>query len=430
MATRAKHDGQPGKTRAITFENRHAQTLSANLDMPVGRPPGAWAVFAHCFTCSKNLPAIRNISRALTAAGIGVLRFDFTGLGESEGEFAATNFTSNVSDLHDACAWLASNHGAPAMLIGHSLGGAAVIAAASEVESVRAVVTIAAPAHPEHVTAMFEGSAEQIEREGEATVELAGRPFKIRRQLLDDLARDGHDEKIERLQAALLIFHSPTDQTVGIDNARQIYEAARHPKSFITLDGADHLLKKAEDSRYVGSMIGAWAYRYLEQLEARNRPAPKGGDDQVVVRTGPSGFLTDIEASGHGLVADEPSEVGGTDAGPSPYDLLLSALGACTTMTLRMYADRKGWPLEAAEVRLEFGRLHANDCDDCMADAEGTPRRSEGGGKIEQITRKVGLEGELDHEQRARLMEIANKCPVHKTLTGDLRIETTQLDRS
>ncbi len=412
---------QPGKTSSVTFTNRDGYSLSARIDVPVGRPPAAWAVFAHCFTCSKNLPAIRNISRALTGHGLGVLRFDFTGLGDSEGDFADTNFSSNVSDLHDACAWLSEQHQAPTMLIGHSLGGAAVLAAASSMPSVEAVVTIAAPAHPEHVTAMFEGSAEAIEREGEAEVKLAGRTFKITRQLLDDLAQDGHDDKIRNLRAALLVFHSPTDQTVGIDNARKIYDAARHPKSFISLDGADHLMSDRRDSKYVGSMIAAWAERHLPQLEARTREMSARGEAQVVVRTGPSGFLTDVEAAGHGLIADEPSSVGGTDQGPSPYDLLLAALGTCTSMTLRMYADRKQLPLEAVEVFLKHEKRHADDCELCTDDT----KQSAKGGKIDHIDREIRLIGELTDDQRDRLMKIANKCPVHRTLEAKPHVQTT-----
>ena len=415
---------QPGKTQRIEIHNRDGVVLSARLDLPVGRPPAACAVFAHCFTCSKNLAAVRNISRALTAEGIAVLRFDFTGLGDSDGEFEETNFTSNVADLIDACNYLSEHHEAPAILIGHSLGGAAVLAAAGEVESVQAVATIAAPAHPAHVKAMFRGCEQALAEQGEATVQLAGRSFKIKQQLIDDLVQDGHHERIKRMRKALLVFHSPTDQTVGIENAREIYDAAMHPKSFIGLDGADHLLMDRRDSRYVGAMIAAWAERHIPALEARERAHATAAEDEVVVSTGKDGFLTFVEADGHSLLADEPVSVGGTDLGPSPYEYLLVALGTCTTMTMRMYADLKKLPLDQVEVRLNHRKLHVKDLEGLADDLDTH------GGKIDQIERRITLRGDLDENQRGRLMKIADKCPVHRTLHHDVLIDTTEVPES
>ncbi|MBD3226015.1 MAG: alpha/beta fold hydrolase [Caldithrix sp.] len=398
------------KTQKINFTNREGQELAARLEFPVDQQPHHFAVFAHCFTCSKNLNAVRNISNGLTRNGFAVLRFDFTGLGESEGDFADTNFSSNVNDLVDAAGYLAEHYQAPVLLVGHSLGGSAVLLASKYLESVKAVTTIGAPFEPEHVKHLLQDSVETIERKGTATVSIGGRPFEIKKQFLDDIKSVKLSKQLAELRKALLIMHSPQDTTVGIDNAAQIYQAAKHPKSFITLDGADHLLSKKEDSFYAGQMIGNWAQRYIQ---IPKRDALKS-QNQVAVRTGESGFTTEIKAGVHQLVADEPESVGGNDYGPNPYDYLVAGLGACTSMTLRMYADRKRWDVKEIKVHLDHQKIHCEDC-------EQNENRSS---KIDFIERSIELEGELSDEQRQRLLEIADKCPVHRTLHSQIKVKT------
>jgi putative redox protein len=399
----------------VTITNAEGHELAAKLELPVGGRPVAFALFAHCFTCSKDVRAAAQISRALAAEGIAVLRFDFTGLGESEGEFAATTFATNVSDLVAAAEYLAAEWQAPRILVGHSLGGAAVLQAAARIPSSVAVATIGAPASPVHVTKLLAESTAEIEARGEATVELAGRPFRIRREFLDDLDAVNMQQVIAGLDRALLLFHSPLDQVVDIDEAAAIYGAAKHPKSFVSLDEADHLLSDAEDARYVGRVLAAWASRYLPHLQEVAAPSVEAVDRYVVARLDGGGFRTDIMADGHSLVADEPLAAGGTDHGPTPYGLLLAALGACQVMTLRMYAARKGWPLEAATVRLRHAREHIADC------AEALERDC----RIERIRIELAVEGDLDETQRARLVEIAGRCPVHRTLGAKVQLETT-----
>ncbi len=397
-------------SRKVTFTNANGAGLSASLEMPLGGKPIAYAIFAHCFTCSKNLSAVVNISRALNLRKIAVLRFDFTGLGDSEGDFSDTNFSSNIQDLQSAYDFLSTDYEAPKIIIGHSLGGAAVLAAAGSMESVRAVVTVGAPADPPHVKNLFKESIEEIKQTGEATVSIGGRPFKVKEQFLHDLEQNDLADMLSGLNKALLILHSPQDQIVGVENARKIYEGARHPKSFVTLDGADHLLSNKADSLYVGDIISSWATRYLDLPgEARLNT-----DRQVVVRTGDDGFTTEVKAGRHSFLADEPSSVGGKDLGPTPYDLLIASLGACTSMTLRMYADRKGWPLEEVRVHLDHGKVHEQDCENCENE----------NAKIDQIEREIELFGDLNDEQRQKLLEIADKCPVHRTLHGEIRVIT------
>jgi len=396
------------------FDNGRGQKLSAMLDRPVDDLPIAYAIFAHCFTCSKTYKAVRHISRALAAEGFAVLSFDFTGLGDSEGEFAETSFTSNVDDVVAAADFLAQTNGAPTVLIGHSLGGAAVLMAASRIPSVTAVVSIAAPASLGHLGEIIEPARAEIERSGSAEILLAGRRIRIGRALVDDLGSVEMTAAIADLGRALLVMHSPTDRVVGIDNASSIFRSARHPKSFVSLDRADHLLSRAEDSRWAAGVIANWARKYLPEIQEEIK-LPREGGNRVVARTESSGFRTEILANGHPLVADEPISVGGTNTGPSPYELLSAALGACTSMTLRMYADRKGWPLEAAEVRLEHEKIH---CLDCAQAAQGQP-------KIDHIRREVVLEGPLDDDQRTRLLEIADRCPVHRTLHSEIKVTTT-----
>ena len=396
-------------TRKITFPNQAGHQLAARLEEPINQEPHAYAIFAHCFTCSKNLNAVLHISRALTQHGIAVLRFDFTGLGDSEGEFANTNFSSNVEDLVSAAAFLEKEYQAPRLLIGHSLGGAAVLLASQKIDSVAAVATIAAPARPDHLHRLFTQDLETIHREGKAEVTLGGRSFTITRQLIDDLEEAYEKHHFEQIHHPLLILHSPADQTVSIDNASDIYLQAKHPKSFISLDQADHLLTEQADSEYAGAMIGSWVQRYVQPAEQKEESSVS----RVVTRTGQN-FTTEIMVQQHGLIADEPKSVGGHDEGPTPYDLVAAGLGACTGMTLRMYADQKDWPLESVRVHLQHEKVHAQDCEDCE-----DPQQ-----KIDQIERIIELSGNLDEKQRARLMEIADKCPVHRTLERSSEVTT------
>ncbi|HCX22654.1 MAG: osmotically inducible protein C [Flammeovirgaceae bacterium] len=401
------------RSQKVTFSNNEGQKLSGIIDFPLIGEPKCYAIFAHCFTCSKNLKAVDNISTALTLTGVAVLRFDFTGLGQSEGEFASTNFSSNLSDLHAAYNYLEQLFEAPKMMIGHSLGGAAVLHVSGELEAVQAVITIGAPADPEHVKHLFEDGGKKIRDLGEAEVNIGGRPFVLRKQFLDDIGKRDSNEVIKDLNKALLILHSPQDDIVGIDNAAQIYDAAMHPKSFITLDGANHLMTNEDDSSYVGSIISPWAKRYVDFDEKKNL-APEG---EVWTRLSGNGFLTEITAGKHQSVADEPKGSGGTDLGPSPYGYLLSALGACTAMTLRMYADYKKIDLQEVEVQLTHDKVHASDGEQTESSK----------GKIDQIKRRIRLEGNLSDQERKRLTEIADKCPVHKTLTGKPQIITQEV---
>ncbi len=398
----------------IRFENADGNALAARLDRPDGESPCAFALFAHCFTCSKDLRAAGAISRALTRHGIAVLRFDFTGLGESEGEFADTNFSSNVEDLIAAADYLSEHHEAPRILVGHSLGGAAVLQAAQRLDSVQAVSTIGAPYDPEHVTQHLQDAVEDIEEKGEARVQLAGRTFTIRKQFLDDLAATRMETTIRTLDRALLIFHSPVDQTVGANNAAKIFQAAKHPKSFVSLDDADHLLTDRSDAEYLGVVLGAWAEKYVD----RSVSEPDTPDEDVVTRTEGT-YRTAIQAGRHALVGDEPESVGGDDDGPTPYGFLLSALGSCTGMTLRMYADRKEWPLDETIVRLSHEKVHAEDCENCDTEQ----------GQVDRITREIEIRGRLSDDQRERLFEIANKCPVHRTLLGDVDVRSSLRSR-
>jgi putative redox protein len=397
------------------FPNGRGQTLAALLDRPPGAPR-ATALFAHCFTCGKDVHAARRIAEALTERGIAVLRFDFTGLGSSEGEFANTTFSSNVADLVAAADHMRRTVGAPSLLIGHSLGGAAVLAAAGDVSEARGVVTIAAPSDPSHVTGLFRDRIEEIRQKGEVDVTLAGRPFQIRREFLDDVAEQRLTARIQALQKAILIFHAPTDDIVGIDNATRIFLAARHPKSFVSLADADHLLSRRGDSTYVAHVLAAWAERYLHA--APQMPEVMQPAGEVVVRETRAGrFQQEITAGEHRAIADEPVSVGGLDSGFTPYELVLAGLGACTSMTLRLYAERKALPLERVTVSLTHAKIHAADCADCETNE----------GMLDRIERKVRLEGNLDAAQRAKLIEIAEKCPVHRTLESEIDVVTAEV---
>ncbi len=400
----------------FNFRNAQGHQLAALLDRPDG-PVRAVALFAHCFTCDKNNKAARRIAEGLKLHGIAVLRFDFTGLGMSEGEFADTTFSSNVDDLVAAAEHLGRELAAPALLIGHSLGGAAVLAAAHRIADARAVVTINAPCDPKHVVGLFAEHVADIEQKGEVEVKLAGRPFKIRRALLDDIAHQMLSAHIGALRKALLVFHAPTDDTVGIENASHIFGAAKHPKSFISLDGADHLLSRASDAAYVADVIAAWAGRYLD-MAADDQPGDNTAEGAVVVRETRRGqFQQEVIVGPHRLLADEPPAVGGLGSGPGPYDFLLAGLGACTAMTVRLYADRKALPLRQVRVRLSHAKIHAADCAECETKE----------GMVDRIERAITFDGDLDAAQRARLMEIADKCPVHRTLESEINIRTVEV---
>ena len=405
-------------TERFQFTGSEGQQLAAALDLPEHEPK-AYALFAHCFTCDKDVLAAKRIAVTLAAKGIAVLRFDFTGLGSSEGDFANSTFSSNVADLVRAADHLRETRQVPAILIGHSLGGAAILAAAGQIPDAKAVVTIAAPSDPAHVTGLFADRIEHIRKHGESEVSLAGRPFRIKREFLDDIAEHGLMTHVAQLHKALLVMHAPTDDTVGIDNATRIFVTAKHPKSFVSLAGADHLLTNKNDAAYVADVIAAWASRYLDPVVSEQAADPGEAPRNVVVReTRNSKFQQIISTGPHRLLADEPVAAGGEDSGPGPYDFLLASLGACTSMTMRMYADRKSLPLERVTVTLKHQKIHAEDCAECETKA----------GMLDQIDRVIAMEGALDAEQRSKLMEIADKCPVHRTLTSEIRILTRAAD--
>jgi putative redox protein len=394
----------------IIFENKSGIELAAALELP-DRPTNTFALFAHCFTCGKDIAAASRIARTLASNNIGVLRFDFTGLGGSDGDFSNTNFSSNIEDLLSAAQYLRDHYTAPQLLVGHSLGGTAALNAAGDILECKAVITIGAPATADHVMKLFARDVTKIKSEGSAEVNLAGRHFHIKQQFISDLKAQSIEDRISKLHKALLIFHSPQDDTVSIEQARLIFTAAKHPKSFITLDGADHLLSKIEDAQYVANTISAWASRYIDQKSATPPKVRKG---EIIVSEGNYKFLREISSDNHQWLADEPKKAGGDDLGPDPYEHLLAALGACTSMTMRMYANYKGWPLKDIHVQLEHSRQHRDDCENCK----------NANSKVEMITRTIKLSGPLDDGQRVRMMEIANRCPVHRTLEGNLRIKT------
>jgi len=401
------------QTVKVEFPGSQGGMLAARLEMPSG-PARAHALFAHCFTCSKDIFAATRIARGLADRGIAVLRFDFTGLGASEGDFANTDFSSNVDDLLRAADWLRREHAAPSVLIGHSLGGAAVLVAAGRVPEAKAVATIGAPSDPAHLAHLFVPARAEIEAAGEAEVDIAGRRFRIRKQFLDDIEGQRLAEAVAAMRRPLLLFHSPRDEVVGIENAGAIFRAAKHPKSFVSLDDADHLLSRREDAAYVADVLSAWAGRYIGQPEEAAQAAGEPG--VVLVReTGEGDFQQQVIVGPHRMLADEPAAVGGMDTGPTPYGYLLAGLGACTSMTIRMYANRKKWPLDGVSVTLVHKKVHADDCADCETHE----------GHIDRIDREIELVGPLDAEQRARLLEIADRCPVHRTLNSEIWIRTS-----
>ena len=402
------------ESKRIDFKNHKGEELAARLDRPRG-PIVAYALFAHCFTCSKDVFAASRIAKGLADNGIATLRFDFTGLGHSEGDFANETFSSNVNDLVAAADHLRAAFDAPKLLIGHSLGGgAAVLAAAGRIPEAKAVATIGAPGDPSHVAHLFENHIDEITAEGEATVNLMGRQFTVRKSFLDDIAEQKQMERIAELKMALLVMHSPIDTIVGIENAASIFQAAKHPKSFISLENADHLLSRREDAAYAADVLAAWAGRWVGR-KMEERPSGKVREGTVVVTESPGFTFRQVMAAGsHSLIADEPKSVGGTDSGPTPYDYLLAGLGACTSMTIRMYARHKGIPLENIKIELQHDKVHAADCESCQTSSR----------KIDRITRKIDLTGTMDPDQKKRILEIADKCPVHRTLHSEIRIET------
>jgi uncharacterized OsmC-like protein/fermentation-respiration switch protein FrsA (DUF1100 family) len=405
-------------TERFQFEGVGGHQLAAALEMPEEKP-AAYALFAHCFTCGKDVLAAKRIAVALAAKGIAVLRFDFTGLGSSEGDFANSTFSADVTDLVRAADHLRATRKAPAILIGHSLGGAAMLAAAGQIPEARAVVTIAAPSDPAHVTGLFSEHIEDIRKDGKVEVSLAGRPFQITREFLDDIAEQNLLAQVRSLRKALLIMHSPTDDTVGIENATRLFVTAKHPKSFISLAGADHLLTDKRDAAYVVDVIAAWSSRYLDPIAPEQPVDLAQLPRKVVVSETRSGkFQQTISVGPHRMLADEPTAAGGGETGPGPYDLVLAGLGACTSMTMRLYADRKSLPLERVTVTLTHSQIHAQDCAECETKV----------GMIHQIERVISMEGKLDAEQRSKLMEIADKCPVHRTLTSEIHIVTSAAD--
>ena len=398
----------------LEFPGHSGETLSARLDLPTG-PVRAYALFAHCFTCSKDILAARRISAHLSRQGIAVLRFDFTGLGSSAGEFASTNFSSNTQDLVRAADFLRKNYEAPSILIGHSLGGAAVLAAAADIDEVKAVVTIGAPSDVEHVLHNFEADLSNIETSGSANVSLQGRTFRIEKHFIEDARAASLSEKIANLRKPLLVLHSPIDRIVGIENAAAIFKAARHPKSFVSLDQADHLLSKSSDAEYAGSVIAGWANRYMAKDKAS---AAETIEDVRVGETGQGKFQQTVLAGKHRFFADEPETYGGLDTGPSPYDLMSAALGACTSMTLRMYADRKGLELGQISVTVSHGKVHAADCQECSEALQSK------GGRIDRFERQIHIDGGAPADLHAKILEIADKCPVHRTLEAASAIAT------
>ena len=397
--------------KPITFKNRNQLKLSGALHLPTIGEPRAYALFAHCFTCTKSINAAVAIADTLAQRGIATLRFDFTGLGASKGDFADSDFTSNISDLIDAANFLKDAFIAPQLLIGHSLGGTAMLAASMHIDSAKAVASIGSPSNPEHILHLLTEHLNELQQSGSADVTLAGRPFKFKQSFVDD-AR-AHDINYRQLRKALMVMHSPQDDTVSIDEAGKIFSQALHPKSFVSLDGADHLLSKKQDSQYVAEVLASWAMPYLV-LETADDSAEQGVSASAVTK---QGFLCQLNANGHSLIADEPISMGGSNLGPSPYDFLGSALASCTAMTLNMYARHKKIDLHNVDVSVEHSRIHADDCSDC--------EKTEG--KVDVFHRRITLTGNLSSEQEARMLHIADRCPVHKTLENEIKI-TTELD--
>lgn len=400
-------------SQRLKIENKKGNKLQAYLELPANQKPNYFAIFAHCFTCSSSLNAVKNISRSLTNHGFGVVRFDFTGLGRSEGEFADSHFSANVDDLIAVNDFLKEHYEAPSLLVGHSLGGAAVLVAASKLETIKAVATVGAPATVGHVKHLFTHGIDDIKNKGRVEVNIGGRPFKIDEEFISDFDKTDLPKIIKLLKKPLLILHSPIDTIVGIKNAHELYHNAHHPKSFVSLDNADHLLSKAQDSLYVGDMIGSWVKRYFPKQ--KNLMLDTSGEQLVAhLNLKEDNFTTTIQTAKHNFIADEPALIGGDDFGPSPYDFLSAGLAACTVMTLKMYAERKKWDLQEVYAHMTYSKKHS---DDLMLDVDKPSR-------IDHLSKKLTFVGNLDASQRERLKQIASKCPVHKTLQNDIIIDT------
>lgn len=400
------------KSLKLSIQNRKGITLNAHLELPANQRPNYYAIFAHCFTCSSSLSAVRNVSRTLTQDGFGVIRFDFTGLGRSEGEFADSYFSSNVDDLIDVHAYISKEYDAPSLLVGHSLGGAAVLVAASLLEDIKAVATIGAPATVGHVKHLFSHGVDDIPEKGNIEVNIGGRPFNINKDFVADFDKTDLPNIVKGLRKPLLIMHAPFDKTVGIENAQQLYTSAHHPKSFVSLDGADHLLMDPKDSRYVGNVIGTWVQRYFPLKE--NKMLDTEGEKLVGhLNLVEDNFTSYLQTKNHSLVADEPIGIG-DDFGPSPYDLLNASLAACTMMTLKMYAQRKKWDLKEVFVYITNSKKHSDDLD----------IETENPGYLDHISKKLKFVGNLDASQQQRLKEIASRCPVHRTLERGVIFDT------
>ena len=401
------------KSQKLKITNRKGLILNAQLELPANQKPNYYAIFAHCFTCSSSLSAVRHVSRSLTQDGFAVVRFDFTGLGRSEGAFADSHFSANVDDLLDVYAYMAGHYEAPSLLVGHSLGGAAVLVAASKLDTVKAVATVGAPATVTHVKHLFSHGIDEVEEKGEAEINIGGRPFKINKDFLKAFDKTDLPSIVKGLRKPLLIMHSPFDKIVGIENAEQLYKTAFHPKSFVTLDNADHLLTQEKDSRYVGEVIGTWAKRYFPKIE--NKMLSTEGEQLVGhLNIIDDNFTTSIQTKNHTLIADEPESIGGSDFGPSPYEYLNASLAACTVMTLKMYAERKKWDLKEVFVYISHSRKHS---DDLQVDLE-KPKY------LDHISKKLKFVGNLDASQKERLKEIASRCPVHRTIESQVIFET------
>ncbi|APG59766.1 bifunctional alpha/beta hydrolase/OsmC family protein [Christiangramia salexigens] len=394
----------------VNFKNSDSEQLQGVLELPSNQEPHNFILFAHCFTCNKNFHAPTNISASLASKGYGVLRFDFTGLGDSEGEFENTNFSGNVEDLIAAAKFLEQEYSSPTIIVGHSLGGAAAMFAAKKISSMKCIATINAPSNLEHLEKHFENNLEKIEKQGFAKVNIGGRSFRIKKQFVDDLRQNNEIKTVGELRKAFLILHSPNDKIVNIKHAEELYKAARHPKSFVSLDTADHMLSQEKDSNYAGNVIAAWATSYIDQPEQ----AELETDHEVMANLGDEGYTTQIITGKHHFLADEPESVGGKNLGPNPYELVSSGLAACTSMTIQMYARRKNWHIENVETHVSYSKKHAEDCENC----------EDNSAKIDTFEREIILKSELDDKQIQRIREIADKCPVHKTLSSKSQIIT------
>ncbi|EPR66416.1 bifunctional alpha/beta hydrolase/OsmC family protein [Cyclobacterium qasimii] len=392
-------------TDRIKIINEKGNELATSIDFPNHQKPKQFALFAHCFTCTSQLNAVRNISQALNNKGIAVVRFDFTGLGKSEGNFANSHFEANVEDLLVVNKYITQHYQAPTLMIGHSLGGAAAIVAAAKLDNIQAIVTIGTPADVEHVTKQFEGQANDLGVEEEAEVVIGGRPFKISGEFINGFKKHNLPETIKSLRKPILVMHSPIDEIVGINNAHEIYHNARHPKSFVSLDNADHLLTKKEDSIYVGDMIASWASRYID-LSPFETPNPNQHQIVAHLNLAENNFTTFINTKNHGIIADEPKSVGGFDFGMSPFELVSAGLSACTVMTIKLYAERKKWDLKEVYTYVN----HSKEIVD--------------GENKDVFAKSLSFIGNLDESQRERLREIASKCPVHRTLQQSSTIKT------